>query len=427
MMPITRVDLDTKQGVEWEKTRSTSLWFVPGFTHALYSLLNNSGTSHLALFTHEVPVAATDGHNLILNPVTYFVYNLLNRVFINVHEIMHKLLKHCELNAVWAKQGYVEFADGSRLPYDGKQMNIAEDLYINALLIKAKVGEYHKDWLFDPDLNAETLSSLEIYKMMFKGGYKPPSGQTSFDVLLPPGTTTPDGKPPEFSQAKLDAVIATAAKIAAKQAEGDRSSRGDGALEQKRLFEKFLEPVIDWSDMFQGVFSRSVGNDNYSWTTLDRRFLARGIGFPGRTQFSVGHIIVGGDASGSMSNADITKGYTEVAGMLDEATPEKITVLWFDDHVHRVDELEDVADLRAAQLAHPPYIGGGTNFKPVFRWIEDNCDVPPDALVMFTDGDGYFPKYPPAYPVIWVLTSKPGDHTPPFGEVIHMPKARRDI
>ena len=58
--------------------------------------------------------------------------------------------------------------------------------------------------------------------------------------------------------------------------------------------------------------------------------------------------------------------------------------------------------------------GGGTDFRPVFEWLQASS-VNPDALVYFTDACGEFPAQPPAYPVLWLVK---GNAEVPWGERI---------
>jgi len=49
--------------------------------------------------------------------------------------------------------------------------------------------------------------------------------------------------------------------------------------------------------------------------------------------------------------------------------------------------------------------GGGTDYRPVFDYIDANLPMS-TMLLYFTDGDGWFPKYPPSYEVLWALSRK---------------------
>ena len=58
--------------------------------------------------------------------------------------------------------------------------------------------------------------------------------------------------------------------------------------------------------------------------------------------------------------------------------------------------------------------GGGTDFRPVFEYIDQNIDYP-TALLFFTDGQGIYPQNAANYDVMWVMPEKV---EVPFGEVL---------
>jgi predicted metal-dependent peptidase len=49
--------------------------------------------------------------------------------------------------------------------------------------------------------------------------------------------------------------------------------------------------------------------------------------------------------------------------------------------------------------------GGGTEFAPVFDWV-DKSDIQPDLLIYFTDAQGDIPDQQPPYPVVWLVKGK---------------------
>jgi predicted metal-dependent peptidase len=61
-----------------------------------------------------------------------------------------------------------------------------------------------------------------------------------------------------------------------------------------------------------------------------------------------------------------------------------------------------------------PVGGGGTEFAPIFEYIDQN-GLNPHALVVLTDMYGPVPDRGPNYPVIWACTSS---QVAPFGETI---------
>ena len=54
--------------------------------------------------------------------------------------------------------------------------------------------------------------------------------------------------------------------------------------------------------------------------------------------------------------------------------------------------------------------GGGTSFKPVFKYLKDNPSES-QILIYFTDGYGDEPEKPP-FPVMWVITPNGKNHIP---------------
>jgi len=60
--------------------------------------------------------------------------------------------------------------------------------------------------------------------------------------------------------------------------------------------------------------------------------------------------------------------------------------------------------------------GGGTDFRPVFSWLERE-QRRPDLLVYFTDAQGQFPAQEPAVPVIWLVK---GRGQVPWGQRIQL-------
>ena len=91
--------------------------------------------------------------------------------------------------------------------------------------------------------------------------------------------------------------------------------------------------------------------------------------------------------------------------------PSKITLVSHDTVCHELGEF-----LPGDEIDFKIKGGGGTDFCCVFEWIESS-GVQPKCLVMLTDLEGRFPKFPPDYPVLWVSTTK---KIAPFGETARM-------
>lgn len=411
----------------WTETRTALLWHCPAFSHILYTMMNPKGNTHIARFTKNVPIAATDGINLFLNPDRFFKLTLMQRVFVVSHEIMHCIWDHCGLMHAFKKRGKIGYVNGKSLPYSSELMNIATDLVINDMLIESKVGTFLSQGVHDKSIATGNDSAIDAYAKLFKqamqnnkAGKKDgipisfPHQGKGFDEHLTPGAG--DGKDPTQAtqeRSPQEWQTAVAAAMAAAKVQGKLPA----GLE--RMFGDILNPQVSWSDKLEALFARKVGSGGYDWRRADRRLITRDepIFAPGRSGHGAGTVVVGVDTSGSIGPSTLDMFFAEMSGILEDVRPKQMLVIWCDAAVHRVDDLEDARDLQAVRSKKAPG-GGGTDFRPVFDWISKH-DIQVDALVFLTDGYGSFPDRAPAYPTIWGSITK--DYKYPFGDVVEIP------
>lgn len=423
---VTHVDIDAENARKWGDTMSMMVWTAAGFQHLLYKLLNaqnNTASKHVAIMSKDVPVAATDSKNIIVNPDTFFKYELAERVFIVAHEIVHNVFGDVELLARCRRSGTVPMNDGTTRPFDNETMQRAMDARINALLKSSKIGKIPKDGIDDPNV-ASTDSVLDVYEKYYKKKHgdegqepdpnSPPSG---FDQLMQPGSAT--GQQP--GQAKRNpsqwaAEIATAQMIEAMKSQGKMA----GALQ--RMFQQILEPEVPWTDHIETLINRQVGDGGYDWTIPDPWMAVHEFFSPTPTGHGAGWIVIWGDTSGSRGDDELASNMAELAGIMESVNPQRLTVIWCDADINNIDELQDPADLGVIQ-ARGTGGGGGTDYKPVRDWIRKNGEGDPDLFIGFTDGYVSFPKREPSYPVIWASST---DHKYPFGQVVRVNKIARN-
>jgi len=440
-MSYNEVKLTPSQDLKWMQTRSAVLLTCPAFTHILFSLLNPTGSTLVALFTDDkrIPTAATDGFQLIVNAEWFFNLSLAERVFVVAHEIMHCILNHCIISRQWnrVEGAMVKYPDGKEIEYHAMRMNAAMDYVINDILVSDHIGKMPEIGLHDRSIGTWKDDFLTVYRRLPEpiklkvgglgvpgqgnpgnsGSNPPPSGGQGnqpgqknpyggFDTLLKPGEL--QGKDPgqaeqERSQTEWDTAIAAA--IASAKLQGKLPAH------LERLLKEVLEPTVAWQEHIRSFFARKVGAGSYNWRKPDHKFMIRDIYYPARSGNGCGDVVVGIDTSGSIGQKELDIFFAELRGILDDVRPQRVFVVWCDAKVHKVDECEDSDDVGGLK----PWGGGGTDFRPVFDWIYEE-GIRPDALVYMTDGYGTFPPNPPDYPVVWGSIVK--DVTYPWGEVV---------
>ena len=413
---IVPTGLTPAQEAKWGDTMSLMAWKCPGFRHLFYKLLTNNKGKYGAVMSASVPVAATDARNIIINPDRFFNdFSLAERVFVMGHEIVHNVYGDVDFLHRCVASGAVPMDDGTTLPFRNETMQKAMDFRINALLRDSKIGSPPKDCLLDDTIATANEGVCDVYRKVYEdeenGGGKTGKLQ-GFDMLLKPGTS--NGTPNQPRNPQQWAVeVAAAQTLEAMKHQGNIP----GAL--KRMFAAVLEPVVPWTDHIRGIFNRKVGSGSYNWRRPDRRFIVQDLYMPSRSGNGAGWVVVWGDTSGSIGDVELQKYMAELSAIVDDCQPQRLTILWCDAKIHRVDEIAEPSDM--AQLRYDAEKdgvggGGGTSVHPVMDWIADHTEKP-EVFVGFTDGYVTFPDQEPDYLCIWAATT---DQPFPWGDVVRI-------
>lgn len=423
---ILPCELTPKQKSQWDDTLNMMGWTAPGFQYLFVNCLDNNNGDYTAVVSRSIQgsPAATDGKNIIIDPDEFFKYGLPERVFIMGHEVEHNMYGDVELLQRCTVSGQVPMHDGTSLPFDNPTMQHAMDLRIDASLVLSRIGrppQITKDRLKGLDLEATAQGSvLDQYKRLYKkqsedgeeGGGKPGQNGGGFDKLLPPGKST--GQSPQQAAAQRNPQQWQVATAAAQILEHN-NSQGNMPAALKRLFKDILEPEVDWTEHVRSEIARNTGTGNFNWKKGDRRFIAQDIFLPSQSGFGAGHIVIWGDTSGSRSDKEIVSSIAEIAGIIGDVQPKRVTVLWGDAEVANVEEIDEASDLTKLD----PRGGGGTDIEPCIEWIKQNCEELPDMFMAFTDGYLTFPDEEPPYPMLWCMST---DVKPPFGACVRVLK-----
>lgn len=179
-----------------------------------------------------------------------------------------------------------------------------------------------------------------------------------------------------------------------------------------RLLRRSASAQQDWGSLLRRFLSRCVDND-YSWCHPARRFLHQGLYLPGRHDMKISSLAVAVDSSGSVDDVALSSFCAELGAALAPYDTEAV-ILFHDCRVQAVHRIHG----RELPSSLTPVGGGGTDFRPVTAWLENQGERPA-ALIWFTDLEcSSFPQAPD-YPVLWLVRGQ-GGRTPPFGEVVRM-------
>ena len=405
--------LTPEQKTKWGDTMSLMAWTCPGFRHIFYKMLANNKGEYGAVPSKSVPIAATDARNILINPDTFFRYPLKERVFIMGHEVVHNVYGDVEFLQRCSQSKFVPMDDGTTLPFRNETMQKAMDYRINPLLKDSRIGSPPKDCLLDDTIAMANTGVCEAYKNVYEdeeNGGKKTGKHQPFDTILNPGKS--NGTPGQQRNPQQWGVEVAAAQTLENM---KHQGRIPGAL--KKMFKAILEPVVPWTEHIHGIFNRKVGNGSYNWRKPDRRFIIRDMHMPSRSGNGAGWVVIWGDTSGSCIE-DVGKYLPEMAAIVEDCRPQRLTVIWCDAAIARIDEVAEPAD-----LAHMLFDiekdgapgGGGTSVHPVMDWIAEHTEKP-EVFIGFTDGYVTFPQQPD-YLTIWASTT---DKEYPWGDVVRL-------
>lgn len=183
---------------------------------------------------------------------------------------------------------------------------------------------------------------------------------------------------------------------AAQQAQQAGKLSGDMA----RLVDFLLQPKLPWR-MMLARYMTSLARDDYSYTRPSTRRGDPAI-FPSLRSSQVDVVIVL-DTSGSISAQEMQEFVTEIDAIKGQMRA-RIKLHACDSELAKKGPwtYEPWEEFRLPEDVEG---GGGTDFRPVFRWAE-TLDRTPDLLIYFTDAEGMYPEAPPYYPVIWLVKGK---------------------
>ncbi|SFV90477.1 Sll7028 protein [hydrothermal vent metagenome] len=164
---------------------------------------------------------------------------------------------------------------------------------------------------------------------------------------------------------------------------------------------------IDWREMLYRYIA-DYAKSSYSFMPPNMKYLYRGICLPSLSSDLL-RIVIAIDTSGSIDQEMIGLFLSEVSAIMQQYPNYEIDIITADAKVQ-----SHKTYLPGEPLAYEVSGGGGTDFRPVFEYIEREISYP-TLLLYFTDGMGTFPMQEPGYDLVWVMSEA---KEVPFGEVL---------
>jgi predicted metal-dependent peptidase len=344
-----------------------------------------------------IDTACTNGNQVEYNPTYIDKLSLDEVTGVLAHEVMHTALLH-------------HIRRNNR---EIKMWNKAADYAINPMLLSSGFS-LPENYLISNEYDNKTAE--QIYNLL------PPPPPPSKDCQNPgdsPGNGhdtkggneggTGDFKDPPADrniqeiEAEMKQALAQALMVAKQQ--------GKLTENMQRLINEILHPRINWREVLTRFLTEITKND-YTWKKPSPRYLYRGLYLPALETDEPGTVILIVDTSISIDQEMMNQFAGEVQEIVNTFNT-SLKVIYVDTKVQEVQDVERDEPVRL----HPKG-GGGTDFRPGFKYIEEN-DLQPKAVVYLTDGEcDSFPT-PPDYEVLWAQFGVT-DFKPPFGEAVQV-------
>ena len=182
---------------------------------------------------------------------------------------------------------------------------------------------------------------------------------------------------------------------------------GEAPQSIERFFEVEHFGKIDWRDELRLALDRFY-RDDYVMMPPSKKLLYQGIYLPSNISQTF-RLVIAVDSSGSVDEVLLNEFMSEVNFLMSLVPNYEIELLVCDDKIHFYKTFYSGEQLEVSLKG-----GGGTDFRPVFEFIENNFDDV-KLLLYFTDMEGIFPKEVPNYMVKWVSSK---EAKAPFGELL---------
>jgi predicted metal-dependent peptidase len=313
-----------------------------------------------------VTTAATDGHQILINPLAIDDWYGQELEAVIAHETMHVVLRH----------------HARQKGRDMKRWNRASDREINDQLAQAGLTLPPGVLFGSGDL---TVSAEKYYELETESS----SSAVALDCDL--ASAQPGLDPGQREKIEQDVDAARQRILASRY--GDQAGSAMRRAEEGRI-------SIDWRAAL-AAYCWSLSEDDTSWSHPNRRYPCRA----GYDRHDLGKVAIVVDTSGSIDDVSLRSMIADVSAIA--SMGRDVWCAACDCKIQSTAGPGQQLELRG---------GGGTDFRPGLEWAGS---LSPDVAIYLTDTQGEYPAAPPSFPVIWAVRAD-GSNTPrpPFGVVI---------
>jgi len=283
--------------------------------------------------------------------------------------------------------------------------NIASDFSIN-YHIKEIIKTLPSGLLYDKRF--DNMAAEPIYDILEKE-LPPPKISEVFaegfggSVMDAPGSDNPSQQ--QQTEQEFRRLLVEAATFA--------RSCGNIPGSIEKYVQDINDPVIPWHEILKSKILLS-NTHKLNWKQPSKRYVHNNTYIPSTEKKKRAEVLIFWDTSGSVSKQETKNMASEVSSILSDLNA-NVTILYVDTKIQHVDNFtpEDLP------IKFKLFGGGGTDFRPPFKWVEEQ-ELSPKFAIYFTDLE--CSKFPPEpdYPVYWVNTSNNNNDKAPFGITIQL-------
>ncbi|MDD2790744.1 MAG: VWA-like domain-containing protein [Sulfurimonas sp.] len=175
----------------------------------------------------------------------------------------------------------------------------------------------------------------------------------------------------------------------------------------ERFFSIDFIGKINWQDELKSAIDRHF-RDDYTLLPPSKKLLSQGIYLPSNVSQTF-RLVVVIDSSGSIDDVLLGQFLSEVNFLMSLVARYEIELLVCDEKINSHQTFYSGDTLECDITG-----GAGTDFRPVFAFVEQNFDDV-KLLLYFSDLEGIFPNAAPSYDVKWISAQ---EKEVPFGELI---------